>query len=328
MITQSLTSLEIFSSLSPGEESRVRRLMKRCTIPENHVLFREGDEGHHMYIVLEGTVAVSVSAGDSDEVEMSRIGPGSFFGEMSIIQGDVRSATCRALSECSLFCLDAADFKTLMQHDPVPAIKIMRRMLNTASERLQRTGSFLSGMVTWGESARIRAVTDDFTGLYNRRFFDEALKSAALNASMGQGDFALVMLDLDRFGTLNAEYGESVGDAVIQAVIPVFRDIFDEQDILARYGGDEFSFILPGRDGPGALSRCRRAGEVIRRLDVLEGHRGSFENVTASIGVAVAPNHGETPGEILDSADKALYGAKKAGRDTAVLFESIDDNGP
>ena len=325
MNTNALTDLEIFSSLSLQEEIRVRRLMKRHTIQQNHVLCREGDEGNYMYIVLSGTVAVSVSAGDSGEVEVSRIGPGSFFGEMSIIQQDVRSATCRALSECSLFSLDAAGFSKLMHDDPVVATKIMRRMLNTASERLEKTGSFLSGMVTWGESARIRAVTDDFTGLYNRRFFDEALKTAVLDASVGKSDFALVMLDLDRFGTLNAEYGESVGDDVIQAVIPIFRDVFDEKDILARYGGDEFSFILPGRDGAGALSCCRRAGEAIRRLDILGARQGSFENVTASIGVAVAPGHGETVGEILDSADKALYGAKKAGRDTAVLYGSGDD---
>ena len=317
-----LNQLDIFSSLDAQAMARVRLLMKRHEVPGGWVLFREGDEGSLMYVVLSGTVAISIRTDDAEELEVARVGEGSFFGEMSILEKDVRSATCRTIDDCVLLSLDGDGFRILMKKEPDAAIRIMQRMLNTTAYRLQKTGAFLSDMVTWGERARIRAVTDEFTGLYNRRYFDEALEYAVIETSMSDAPVSLVMLDLDHFGTLNAEYGEAVGDEVISAVVPVFIEVFSEEDILARYGGDEFAFILKGKDGKAALESCRRIAESIRKLDVLEGRQGSFRNVSASIGIAECPLHGETVREISDRADQALYAAKEAGRDRAVLYDA------
>ena len=150
-------------------------------------------------------------------------------------------------------------------------------------------------------------------------FFDEALKVAVSDASSSQ-PMSLVMLDLDRFGTLNKEYGEDVGDRVILAAVEVFRDTFDSDDILIRYGGDEFSFILPGKSGITALDYCNRMGESLRQLDILNGLGGSFKHPSASVGIAVCPDHGVSVQEMVEKADSALYSAKEAGRDQAKLF--------
>ena len=179
-------------------------------------------------------------------------------------------------------------------------------------------------MVKWGENARIRAITDDFTGLYNRRFFDEALVDTVTESVRSGIPLTLVILDLDRFGLFNTEYGESAGDEILLAVVPVFVAAFENEDILARYGGDEFAFLLPGKDGNETLKRCRKAGAAIRGLDVMKGRQGSFSNITASIGIAECPGHGRSPEELLDRADKALYAAKEAGRDRAVLYTPGD----
>ena len=320
MTQEILNHLEIFSSLTPEEMARVRLLMKHHEVPSGWVLFREGDVGRHMYVVLSGTVAISIKTDSDEDVEVSRVGEGSFFGEMSILEKDVRSATCRTVEDCRLLSLDGEAFRMLMDSEPAAAIKVMHHMLQTATSRLQNTGAFLSDMVKWGESARIRAVTDDFTGLYNRRFFDDALKDAIQESILNGQPYSLVILDLDRFGTLNAEYGEAVGDSVIQAAVPVFIGVFDESDILSRYGGDEFAFILPGKTGEEALERCRRVCRGLRELEIAALEKGSFDHLSASIGIATCPIHGENTQELLDRADQALYAAKEAGRDRAVLY--------
>jgi len=325
MKNEDLNGLDIFSSLSPEEISRVRPLMKRHEVPDGWILFREGDEGRLMYIILSGRVAISIHTADGEDVEVSQVGEGSFFGEMSILEKDARSATCRTIADCVLLSLDGRSFNKLMDHEPAAAVKIMQKMLNTATARLRKTGAFLSDMVKWGENARKRAITDDFTGLYNRRFFDDALKQTVADALRKKFPVSLVILDMDHFGTINAEQGESVGDEVLLAAVPVFTEVFEEKDVLSRYGGDEFSFILPETDGKTALERCRKAGAEIRNLKILEGRPGSINRIHASIGIAVCPDHADNPDKLLDMADRALYSAKEAGRDQAKLYvdESI-----
>ncbi len=320
MTLENLNQLDIFSALDPQSINHIRRLMKRHEVPEGWVLFREGDMGTLMYIVLSGTVAISITADNSEELEVARVGSGSFFGEMSILEKDVRSATCRTVEDCVLLSLDAEDFGRLMVEHPRVAMGVMQRMLNTATSRLQKTGAFLSDMVQWGEQARIRAVSDEFTGMYNRRFFDETLHNSVLSASMGKGHFALVMMDLDRFGTLNAEYGEKVGDEVILKAVSACRAVFEKEHLLCRYGGDEFAFILPGASGEDALKYCQKLKTALEKIDVLKGREGSIQKVSASIGIAACPGHGESVEELARSADLALYAAKEAGRDRAMLY--------
>ena len=151
-------------------------------------------------------------------------------------------------------------------------------------------------------------------------FFDDALNEAITESLKTAQPVSLAMVDFDRFGTLNKEYGEDVGDAVLLAAASIFREVFDESDILVRYGGDEFAFILPGKDGETALNRCQQVEDSLRKIDLLEGKKGSLKHVSASIGIAVCPAHGQKAGDLLGNADKALYAAKEAGRAQAALY--------
>ena len=326
MTTDILNKLDTFATLEQQEIVLVRNLMRENHVPKGEILFHEGDKGDRMYIVQKGEIAISINVGDGEEMEVSRIGEGSFFGEMSIIEQGIRSATCRAIDECILLSWDRSSFNTLIENQPKIAIKIMERMLNTAALRLKNTGTFLSDMVRWGEDARLRAITDEMTKLYNRRFFDEALKITLSDAIALKQPMSLVMLDIDKFGTLNKEYGEKIGDEIIFIVADIFRDIFDEDDILIRYGGDEFSFILPDKDGEIALAYCNRVVNSVRRIDILKDMGGSFKHPSVSIGIASYPEHGKTVSRLIEDADKALYASKEAGRNQATLLGYINDS--
>ncbi len=315
-----LKSIEILSSLSPEELESLHTIMRTEGYRQGQTLFNEGDTGDTMYIVLSGVVSISVNLPDGKVLEIAEITEGNFFGEMSIFDSVPRSATCSTKCDTIVLSLKAGDFYELIKNNPEAGIKIMHRMLNITAMRLQNTGAFLSDMVTWGEQARTRAITDDFTGLYNRRFLDEALDARIAEAKGNGHPLSVVMVDLDNFGTLNNEYGQEMGDKAILEVVPIFRKLFKNDDILARYGGDEFTFLLPGTPGEAARETCSKLVKEVRKIDLLERLGGSITKVTASIGIACFPDHADSVALIKERADRALYKAKESGRDRAVLW--------
>jgi diguanylate cyclase (GGDEF)-like protein len=147
------------------------------------------------------------------------------------------------------------------------------------------------------------ARTDPLTGLANRRAFEEALHDR-LGASPAD-PFAVMMLDVDQLKRVNDQLGHSAGDAVLKRVASVLGDRLREQDIVTRWGGDEFVLLLPGMDQVGATSMARRiSGTLLER----NGHHGP---ISVSIGIAAFPSDGTTADELLAAADRSMYQAKR-----------------
>lgn len=315
-----LKKINIFSSLTPEELPIIYSLMKSVEIEKGKTLFHEGDAGDDMYIVLSGRVAIMVKTPDDGEYEIAEIAEGDFFGEMSMFEQVPRSATCCTREDTTVLALNGRDFYNFIKEHPSTTIKIMHRMLNITTERLQETSAFLSDMVTWGEKARKRAVTDEFTGLYNRRFLDDALEERIAAAELSSKPLSLVMVDLDHFAELNKEYGQEVGDKVILSAVRVFKSVFSEGDILARYGGDEFTFVLSDTRPEKALDICTMAVNALRKIKLLENIGGSIKQITSSMGIASFPVHADTLETLKEITDQALYQAKDLGRNRAVLY--------
>ena len=316
----SLQSIDIFSELTGDEFSIVRSKMKQKEYRKGETLFHQNDEGTKLYIVEQGRIAIEVQLSDGKKLEISEIQSGNFFGEMSIFEDAPRSATCTTKETSILYSLHKSDFFRLMETHPRIAAKMMYRMLNITASRLKNTDNFLSDMVQWGETARRRAVTDDFTGLYNRRFLEGALEEQFSRAKMEKQQLSIAMVDLDHFGELNNECGEQIGDKILLSAVEVFRSVCDPADILVRYGGDEFTFIMPGKNGNSSKAICDTICAKLGSLDLLRGFQGPMKTITSSIGIAVYPDHGTTEKAIMEKADAALYQAKEKGRNRAVLF--------
>lgn len=316
-----LGDIQIFSGLSGDELTAVRSFMREKYFDSGETLFHENQKGNELFIVQEGIIGITVKLPDGMDLEISSMEAGNFFGEMSIFEDAPRSATCTAKTQARLLSLHKKDFFKLMDSHPAAAADMMYRMLTITAERLNNTGKFLSDMVQWGEQARKRSITDDFTGLYNRRFLEDALTEQLSLAKVRKSNLSVAMVDLDHFGTLNKEYGEKKGDEVILAAVGVFNSLFSGDDILIRYGGDEFTFILPGLCGGEALEKCEQVCSEIRALTMLENMTGSIRRLTSSIGVSAFPEHAATPEGLLDTADKALYKAKEGGRNKAALAD-------
>ncbi len=311
-----IRNVSVFSDLDDAELATVFSLMRELSLATGETLFREGDSGREMFVILEGKICVSVATKDGGELCLAEIGEGAFIGEMSLIEDLPRSATCKGVVPTTLLGLNAEGLRVLMDDHSAVASKILHRMLTTTTSRLTNTSALLSDMVQWGEKARLRVITDEFTGLFNRRFLDDAIVKELRKANTGEGPLALAMVDLDRFGSVNKRYGEAFGNEVIYRAAQAFKESFRKGDILSRYGGDEFTFLLPNTGGDEALKLCKGACAAIEALRFPE--QPDFR-VTASIGVAVAPELASTPENLAAMADKALYAAKEGGRNRAEL---------
>lgn len=313
-----LSAIEIFSLLRPEEIDSIASVFSIHEINEGEVLFREGDEGNELFIVKSGAVASSIRLPDGSERQIAQFNAGNFFGEMSIFEKAPRSATCRSLEKSTLLGLQEKDFFRMIEENPDIATKIMYRMLNITAQRLRDTGEFLSDMVHWGEAARRRAITDELTGAYNRRFLDDALVSQIDLARNTGKPLALVMVDLDYFREINENYGHEAGDRCIIEVVRVFNRHLRDSDILARFGGDEFTVLMPDTAHDKALETVERARRELEGNDLLARYQGPVKKVTMSIGVASFPAHADDVKKLKELADQALYRAKEGGRNRVV----------
>jgi diguanylate cyclase (GGDEF)-like protein len=158
--------------------------------------------------------------------------------------------------------------------------------------------------------AEAQAITDDLTGLFNRRHFDERLDREVQLAERSGGPVSLVLLDLDHLKRVNDRFGHPAGDAVLRYVGATLKAVVRTVDICARYGGEEFGVILPYTDQSGALLAAERIRAALSTTPLQLVGR-----VTASFGVATYPSVGPSAAELVVAADRAMYAAKNAGRD-------------
>jgi diguanylate cyclase (GGDEF)-like protein len=164
------------------------------------------------------------------------------------------------------------------------------------------------------------AQTDILTALPNRAFFLEQLKHAGADRQHLSGVFSVLMLDLDRFKNVNDSLGHAAGDTLLRQVAGRLRSALRDDDVLARLGGDEFAIIQAGHHDQraNAMDLAGRLSKLIAEPFDLPGHQ---VEIGTSIGIALAPEHGDDREQLLKKADLALYRSKSAGRNCFTIYD-------
>jgi diguanylate cyclase len=165
--------------------------------------------------------------------------------------------------------------------------------------------------------------TDALTGLHNRRHLDENLDRRTTELKDGACTFSLLILDVDHFKLFNDTHGHLGGDQVLIALGRLLRETMRKEDILTRYGGEEFAVILPGMCIDEAEKVAERLRTVVSSTEVRGNEGEILPSVTVSIGLAQAVP-GQDPASVIAAADAALYAAKESGRNRTCRFDRLD----
>jgi diguanylate cyclase (GGDEF)-like protein len=291
----------------PGSFSDLGPLGREVSLDPSAILWKEGDPGDHVVLLLEGRLEVTHQTPDGEEITIRHLYPGAVAGEMAALDGQARSATVRAHSASRLLLIPAATFREFLRKRP----DLLEQLFWLQVERVRS--------LTWRVSrTHHRAITDPLTGLYNYGFFRERLALELERAQLTGDPVALAMFDIDHFKSYNDSHGHQEGNRVLQKVGELLKKTGRRGDVVARYGGEEFTGLLYGA----TASDGWRFAEAFRSAVATQAFHGEqtqpIGRITVSCGVATFPLDAQDDIALIKSADARLYRAKDSGRNCTV----------
>ncbi|HEU5318069.1 MAG TPA: GGDEF domain-containing protein, partial [Chloroflexota bacterium] len=293
-----LAGVGLFRGMSAEQLKPLAEVAESITYQPGDAIMRQGDPGESVYVITGGKVEVRARS-DKDpsarEAVVAWLVSGDAVGELSLLDGQPRSASCVAVEETTCLRLERADFmRALQSHWP-----LSEALLNVLAQRLRLADKLLA------EHAR-----DPLTGLNNRRALAEIYERERVrwqHASRRGGDaekqpLAVLFADIDDFKTINDRHGHMVGDGVLRSVALTLTAVSRSSDVVARFGGDEFVMLLPEAGEMGAQRVAARVREMLTK-----DPPGPVP-FSVSIGTAVLEaGKTATLEQLLERADKAMY---------------------
>jgi diguanylate cyclase (GGDEF)-like protein len=281
------------------------------------------DEGaiRYRYRLVGLSSGFTQSEPGQGETTYGRLAPGTYRFEVLAATADGRTSKAPAAFDFRIrpawwqtqlalvlvaLALGAAIFAFVRTRETslVAARQRLEREVRERTDELRKANERLASL----------AVTDELTGVANRRRLVEGLEEAMAFARRRDAPLGVLVVDLDGFKEVNDRLGHSVGDEVLSRVARALEGALRTEDLLGRYGGDEFVVVLPGTSPLGAREAGERLRRAVQALDLGLAGLGFPEALTISVGVASFERSLTDPGELIRRADDALYRAKAAGR--------------
>jgi diguanylate cyclase (GGDEF)-like protein len=300
-----LAGASLFSTLT---EEDLRPLAEASEVVIFHAgdrIVNQGDPGESLYLILDGRVEVLariVEGGATTETVVAWMAAGDALGELALLDGQPRSASCVAVGQVRCLRLDRAPFLQAMEEN----WSLSHALHVVMAQRLRMADMLLA------EHSR-----DPLTGLNNRRALADLYEREAQrvqravrqHGAEAMHPLAVVFCDVNKFKTINDTYGHHVGDEVLRSIAAVLTDASRATDLVARYGGDEFVILLPDAGVAGA-------DQVITRVkERLEADPPGPVPFTVSLGYAIVdPLQPQALESLLMKADIAMYRDKAASR--------------
>ena len=316
-----LSRLQLFRNVNLDNSSLTDLLAQcgYCQLVSGETLLSAETENDSLYILLKGRLAIQLNS--SDDIPLATVEPGESVGEMSIADNGVPSAKVTALEDAQLLVIER---ETLWRMVSV-SHEIARNLLYIMSERVRYSNLVVADSLEMQRKYQQFALTDALTGLHNRGWLDDAFDREIKRSERDHLPLSLIMIDVDDFKDYNDDYGHLAGDQVLITVADAIRSPLRPNDMVARFGGEEFAVLLPETTVNNARLIAERLREHVSSRDAGMVDDKPLPNVTISLGIA-----GRQPGAQLDkmlaAADVAMYQAKRHGKNRVEIATDMPVN--
>jgi len=316
--TLMLSRLQLFRNVQL-EESAMQDLLDLCSyrqLAKGEVILSTEEENHYLYILLKGRLVIQLAS--HDDIPLATVEPGECVGEMSIIDSRVPSAQVSASEDTTVLVID----QEILWRMVSVSHEIARNLLYIMSERVRYSNLVIADSLDMQRKYQRFATTDALTGLHNRGWLDDAFDRELKRSERDELPLSLLMLDVDNFKKYNDDFGHLAGDQVLITVANAIRTPLRPNDLVARFGGEEFAVLLPETTLKNASIIAERLRKHVSRADPGELDGKVLPKVTISLGIA-----GRLPGYTLDmmiaAADVAMYHAKRNGKNRVEVAANV-----
>lgn len=315
---QLLSRLQLFRNVDMESETLID-LLDLCeyrTLAKDEVILSTQEENHYLFILIKGRLVIQLS--EHDDIPLATVEPGECVGEMSIIDSRVPSAEVKASEETNVLVIEQEILWRMVSESH----EIARNLLYIMSERVRYSNLVIADSLEMQRKYQRYASTDALTGLHNRGWLDDAFDREVKRSERDELPLSMIMIDVDDFKNYNDTYGHLAGDKVLVTVAEAIRNPLRPNDLVARFGGEEFAVLLPETTVKNAKIIAERLRENVSTADPgsLEGQL--LPKVTISLGIA-ARQPGYTLDMMIAAADVAMYHAKRNGKNCVDIAANV-----
>jgi diguanylate cyclase (GGDEF)-like protein len=306
-LSKELAQTELFKDVPDAILELIQEHASPLQLMPGVVLLSPEHENHHIYIILSGVLSLHFGSLDSPEVRVFE--KGASVGEMSLIDQSLPSAFVVAKEVSRVFPVHR-DLLQKLVADTNPVVRNLLRILTRWIKA--NTECMVSDRSKIGELTN-HATTDALTGLYNRRWLDNALSRFLAQAIETEQPLCILLIDVDHFKKYNDALGHLAGDQVLIAIGNNLRMAIRPCDFATRFGGEEFLVLLPNTSQSEGIAVAERIRLDIEKKAVARPDGALLPGITISIGLVInTPD--STSKSLIDAADAMLYQAKQEGR--------------
>jgi len=313
-----LSRLQLFRNVDLNAKG-MDDLLSLCayrTLEEGEELLSTEVENEYLYVLMSGRLVVNLT--EHEDSLLTIVEPGECVGEMSIIERRAPSASVNASETATVLEISQDTLWRMVS----ASHEISRNLLYIMSERLRYSNLVIADSFEMQRKFQRFAFTDALTGLHNRGWLDDMFAREVSRTERDNLPLCLIMIDVDHFKKFNDDYGHLAGDQVLVKVGENIRKPLRPNDLVARFGGEEFSVLLPETKIEHAEIIAERLRKKVAQAEpgIINGQE--LPGVTISLGVTqYKPNY--TLETMIASADVAMYKAKQNGRNCVQIATDV-----